>query len=99
MDQLKIPEKNKEYTCRFAAPSILTGRFVAHILCKDGQELREVLTEPGKLYVYNVHVGTKEYVGYRFIHSMEEQTDGFIVKLTKDADDADQQEGNGNGTD
>ena len=83
MDLLSIPKKEKEYRCKFAAPSILTGRFVAHILDAEEEDIRETLTDPGTLIVYNEHVITKEYEGYKKIDSMEEQRDGgYIVKLS-----------------
>jgi len=88
MDLLSIPKKKKEYNCKFAAPSILTGRFVAYILSEDEEEIRETLTDPGTLIVYNEHVVTKEYKGYKRIDSLEAQRDGgYIVKLSGDSEE------------
>ena len=88
MDLLSIPKKKKEFNCKFAAPSILTGRFVAYILSEDEEEIRETLTDPGTLIVYNEHVITKEYEGYTKIDSLEPQREGgFIVKLSGETEE------------
>lgn len=88
MDLLSIPKKKKEFNCKFAAPSILTGRFVAYILSEDEEEIRGTLTDPGTLIVYNEHVVTKEYDGYKRIDSLEAQRDGgYMVKLSGDTED------------
>ena len=84
MDHLMIPDKQKSFDCKFAAPSVLTGRFVAYIYCMDADEIRDALTNPGILIVENEHVGTREYPGYTTLDSMEEQPDGYIVKLSKE---------------
>ena len=101
MDLLSIPKKKKEFNCKFAAPSILTGRFVAYILSEDEEEIREALTDPGTLIVYNAHVITKEYDGYRRIDSLEPQRDGgYMVKLSGDTEGTGSEtneEENGNG--
>ena len=101
MDLLSIPKKKKEFNCKFAAPSILTGRFVAYILSEDEEEIRETLTDPGTLIVYNAHVITKEYDGYRRIDSLEPQRDGgYMVKLSGDTEGTGSEtneEENGNG--
>ena len=103
MDLLSIPKKKKEFNCKFAAPSILTGRFVAHILSEDENEIREALTDPGTLIVYNENVGTKTYEGYTKIDSMDHQREGgYIVKLSGETEETGveiNEEENGNGTD
>lgn len=87
MDHLMIPDKQKSFICKFAAPSVLTGRFVAYIYCMDADEIRDALTNPGTLVVENEHVGVREYPGYTTVYSMDKQPDGYIVKLSKDGSD------------
>ena len=87
MDLLTIPKKQKEFNCKFAAPSILTGRFVAYIYCTDAEEIRTALNDPGLLIVSNEHVGVKEYAGYTALDSLDEQPDGYIVRMSKDGAD------------
>ena len=88
MDLLSIPKKKKEFSCKFAAPSILTGRFVAHILEAEEKDIRETLTDPGTLIVYNAHVITKTYEGYTKIDSLDEQREGgYIVKLSGETEE------------
>ena len=87
MDLLKIPKKQKQFDCKFAAPSILTGRFVAYVYCTDEHEITNALDDPGLLIVENEHVGVKEYAGYTALDSIDEQPDGFIVKMSKDGTD------------
>ena len=101
MDLLSIPKKKKEYNCKFAAPSILTGRFVAYILDAEEEDIRETLTDPGTLIVYNEHVITKEYEGYTKIDSLDPQREGgYIVKLSGETEETGgeiKEEGNSDG--
>lgn len=87
MDRVKLIDKEKEFMTRFAAPSILTGCFVAAIPDADMEEIEQAFTEPGDILVHNMEelYPDKIYNGYRRIRKIREQENEIIVILDKEA--------------
>ena len=82
MDVMMLPEKKAMYSCKYAAPSVLTGNFVAYIYEATEEEIRETLTDPGPIVVYNQDTGSHTYSGYTTVDEIRPQEDGLIVILT-----------------
>ena len=72
MDKLTLIDKGKEFMCNFAAPSVLTGRFVADIIDSDEETVRESFENPGDMLVHNMEglYSDKTYSGYAGIYSL-----------------------------
>ena len=82
MDVMMLPAKQKMFNCEYAAPSVLTKKFVAHVLDATEQEIRETLTDPGDIVVYNKDAGSHTYRGYTTVEEIREQPIGHIAILT-----------------
>ena len=54
MDKVTLIDKNNEFMTRYAAPSVLTGRFVAAIIDSDTETITEAFTNPGRILVHNM---------------------------------------------
>lgn len=87
MDLVMLTEKEKEFMTRFAAPSVLTGRFVAAVIGSDRSEIEDAFTDPGDILVHNMDelYADKTYTGYRRIYSIMENPGEIIVTLDKGA--------------
>ena len=86
MDRITLTEKKQEFMCRFAAPSILTGYFVAAVVGSDRETIEKAFTEPGPILVHNVEelYADKTYEGYRRINEIREAENGITVILDKE---------------
>ena len=86
MDRLKLVEKGIEFTARFAAPSVLTGYFVAEIPNASREEIEAAFTEPGPILVHNTEelYADKLYEGYKRIRKIREQQNAIVVILDKE---------------
>ena len=87
MDKIILPEKGMELETRFAAPSVLTGRFVCAVVNSDIDTVRNALDHPGRIIVHNTNelYDDKIYEGYGAIHSTEESGDEIIAKIDREA--------------
>ena len=85
MDRVTLMEKGLEFMTNFAAPSILTGRFVASVVNSSREAIEEAFTNPGNILVQNVEqlYADKVYSGYTSIGEIDEQPGAIIVKLEK----------------
>lgn len=84
MDVMMLPKKKKMFDCKYAAPSPMTRKFVAHVYGADEKEIRETLTEPGPIVVYNPDTGSHAYEGYKTVEEIREQERGFVAVLTRE---------------
>ena len=96
MDRITLLDKGVSFNTRFAAPSILTGYFVAAVLGSTVEEVTEAFTNPGNILVHNVAdlYADATYTGYTRINEIRQQLDEIIVIL-----DRGENYGNGNETD
>lgn len=85
MDIVTIERTGNRVNCRYAAPSITTGYFVACVLAGTPESVEEEFTNPGTLYVHNAAglVEDKEYTGYDRIVSVCETDKGIQIMLDK----------------
>lgn len=83
MDRLTLIEKNMNFMCDYAAPSILTGRFVAAIVDSDIETIRTAFEPPGTILVHNTNdlYADQIYTGYQKIHELREGNDRITVIL------------------
>ena len=84
MDRITLPEKGLQFLADFAAPSVLTGRFVAAVVRADADAVRAAFTAPGDMLVENVEglYAPKVYTGYS-LDELQERDDRVMVKLSK----------------
>lgn len=89
MDRITLTEKKQEFMCRFAAPSVLTGYFVAAVRNSDRATIEEAFTEPGPILVHNMEelYADKTYKGYRRINEIREAENEITVILDKEEPD------------
>lgn len=89
MDRITLTEKKQEFMCRFAAPSVLTGYFVAAVRNSDRATIEEAFTEPGPILVHNMEelYADKTYEGYRRINEIREAENEITVILDKEEPD------------
>ena len=89
MDRITLTEKEQEFMCRFAAPSVLTGYFVAAVRNSDRATIEEAFTEPGPILVHNMEelYADKTYKGYRRINEIRESENEITVILDKEEPD------------
>lgn len=87
MDKIILPDKGVELETRFAAPSVLTGRFVCAVVNSDIGTVRDALDHPGRIIVHNTDelYADKIYAGYGAIHSIEESGGEIIAKIDREA--------------
>lgn len=86
MDRITLTEKKQEFMCRYAAPSVLTGYFVAAVTDSDRETIVEAFTEPGPILVHNTDdlYADKTYEGYRRINEIREAESEITVILDKE---------------
>lgn len=93
MDKVTLTEKGLVFMTRFAAPSILTGRFVAAVVGSNMESIVEAFTAPGEILVQNTEqlYDDKTYTGYRRIVEIGDGQgqDEIIIKLDKGEEAAD----------
>ena len=85
MDKITLIDKNAEFMMRFAAPSVLTGRFVAAVVDSDKETITEAFTDPGKIMVHNMEdlYADKTYEGYTHISEIRDGGDEITVILDR----------------
>lgn len=86
MDRVTLVEKGMSFETRFAAPSVLTGYFVAAVLDSDRETIEEAFTNPGNILVEDSNdlVPPKVYEDYKTIVEIREQEDEIIVIVGKE---------------
>lgn len=84
MDKVTLIEKDAEFMTQYAAPSILTGRFVACVVDSDLQTVQDAFTNPGTIHVHNMEGlwADKDYTGYTTINRISE-ADGEITVVVE----------------
>lgn len=85
MDKIVFLEKNTEILTRFAAPSVLTGYFVAAVPGATVEQMTELFTDPGAMLVHNMDelYEDKVYTGYNHINELRESPEEITVILDK----------------
>lgn len=85
MDMLTLLKNDKKYLCKYAAPSILTGRFVACVVDSTEESIREDFENPGDIFVHNVEnlYADKTYSGYTAIDEIRMTGNDITVLLRK----------------
>lgn len=86
MDRLTLVEKEMEFMTRFAAPSVLTGYFVAAIPNANREKIEAAFTSPGPILVHNMEelFADKVYEGYTRMRQIREQENEIVVILDKE---------------
>lgn len=86
MDRVTLVDKEIVFNTRFAAPSILTGYFVAAIIDANREEIEEAFTNPGNILVEDMRglVAPATYTGYKTINEIREGTNDITVILSKE---------------
>lgn len=95
MDRVTLLDKDLQFMTKFAAPSVLTGYFVACIVDSDRETIEEAFTEPGPILVQNVDslFEDKTYTDYRRIREIREGISSIIVILDGEEPDNGRSEG------
>lgn len=85
MDKITLTDKKLDFMSKYAAPSVLTGFFVACIINSDTDTIRNAFTSPGPILVHNVQklYADNVYEGYTEINEIRENDDSIIVILDK----------------
>lgn len=86
MDRVTLIDKGIVFNTRFAAPSILTGYFVASVIGATREQIEAAFTEPGDILVENAQAlyETRTYTGYHYINEIREGQGEITVILTKE---------------
>lgn len=81
-------DKSLQFLAAYAAPSVLTGRFVASIPGADAETVRAAFSCPGEMLVESVEglYAPKTYTGYD-LSELREQPERIVVILSKEAQD------------
>lgn len=87
MDRVTIGRTGLSIDCQYAAPSVLSGRFVACVGDDQGlspEQLREAFTDPGSITVHNIeeHYADKTYTNYTTVDEIRENEHDCIVLLS-----------------
>ena len=87
MDKITLMDKEQEFMTRFAAPSVLTGYFVAAVVDSDRQTIEAAFTNPGRILVHNTDglYDDEIYEGYTEINEIRENPNDITVLLDKGA--------------
>lgn len=85
MDRVTLIDKGLTFETRFAAPSVLTGCFVAAVLDSDRATVESAFTSPGTIFVHNEDnlFADKTYTGYTRIQQLTEAGSEIMVILDK----------------
>ena len=85
MDIVTIQRTGKQIECRYAAPSISTGRFVACVIGETPEQIREDFTDPGTLTVHNAEdlYADKTYEGYTTIDEIRPSDGDYVIVMGK----------------
>lgn len=85
MDKVTLIDKGIDFTARFAAPSILTGYFVAAIVDSNVEDVSSAFANPGRILVHNMedHYSDVTYTGYTRINEMRTGANEITVILDK----------------
>ena len=86
MDRLTLVDKDLSFVTRYAAPSVLTGRFVACVVNSDRETLTEAFTDAGEIQVHNMDnlYADKSYIGFNYLAEIREDGDDLIIILSKE---------------
>lgn len=86
MDRVTLVEKEISFNTRFAAPSILTGYFVAAVVGASEGKIRKAFTDPGDILVEDMNglVAPVTYTGYKTIVEIREGANDITVILSKE---------------
>ena len=87
MDRVTLTQKGISFDTRFAAPSVLTGYFVAAVQGSDRGTIESAFTDPGDILVHNLEdlFADKTYTGYTRIREIREQESEITVILDRGA--------------
>jgi len=87
MDRITFRRNDAVFSATFAAPSVLTGNFVACVTGETEEAVRAAFTEPGTIHVEDLDglIPAADYDGYRSVKSIDEDPDGLLVIVTKEA--------------
>ena len=85
MDRVTLVDKGIVFNTRFAAPSILTGYFVAAVVDSDRATVEQAFTNPGAILVESVEglYKPETYTDYTRINEIREQPNQIVVLLDK----------------
>ena len=85
MDKVTLLDKGLEFMTEYAAPSILTGRFVACVVGSDISTVQAAFTNPGTILVHNTEDlwADKTYTGYKTINRINEDGQNIIVVVER----------------
>ena len=85
MDRITLIDKEQEFMTRFAAPSVLTGYFVAAVVDSDRQTIEAAFTNPGRILVHNMEnlYDDAVYEDYTGINEIRESPNEITVILDK----------------
>lgn len=85
MDRITLLKNGQVFMTDYAAPSVLTGRFVASIIDSSRDEIESAFADPSDIMVHNMEglYADETYTGYRGIHEIRENGDRFVVILDK----------------
>lgn len=88
MDKITLIDKGVEFMTIYAAPSVLTGNFVARVVDSDVETIQTAFTNPGPIFVHNMQslFADKTYTGYTGIDEIRQGADDIIVILHKEAE-------------
>ena len=85
MDRVTLIDKHLVFRTKFAAPSVLTGYFVAAVVDEDRETVESAFTNPGDILVENEDdlYAPQVYTGYKTINEIRESDDFITVILEK----------------
>lgn len=83
MDRITLIDKSIEFMTRFAAPSVLTGYFVAAVVDSDVDTIKDAFSNPGRILVHNMDdlYADQTYDQYKRINEIRESEREIIVIL------------------
>ena len=85
MDKITFLKTGAELMTKFAAPSVLTGYFVASVPDATVEQMRDLFTDPGPMRVHNMQnlYEDKIYTEYDQINEIRAGNDEIIIILQK----------------
>ena len=85
MDKITFLKTGAELMATFAAPSVLTGYFVASVPDATVEQMRDLFTDPGPMRVHNMQnlYEDKIYTEYDQINEIRAGNDEIIIILQK----------------
>ena len=86
MDRIILPS-GKTYNAKYAADSVATGNFVAHLYADDLPQIVMDFTGADPIVVENPDVGRFVYTGYSRIIRMREEDGGYVITLAREKEE------------